>query len=380
MELLTEQQQIDVIRNKCDNAKRRIWIASPYIGKLKDVQKIIGGKWLLPSVDCRILTDVDFGFIRKDTFDEFIGNQVKIKSLNSLHAKIYLVDDWCLVTSANLTGTAFFCRYEMGFASNITEEVERTFLRWWEKAIEVKVLTKEPPKGIIDYQDGKTFKKKFKALKYVSGEQDKYEALCEKYFEFAHLYESITGRNHKMVKDGFTLLQEVDYFFNFLYHDHPKTPSHGQETPRSISDEQRNKEIKKYFTEMCNYYTHEPQSWRLDRTKIVRNNLKKDKIHNLDWNQVEEVVDCLHCLQSYAFQKKKFLRPQNNKLKDIKDCWFQLLHTGKVDYVKINMVNKRLKFFGPSSIYELIGWFNPDKYPLMNKNSDCGMRFFGYPI
>ena len=74
MVLLTEQEQIDILRNKCDNVKNRLWIASPYIGALKDVQKIIGGKWQLPSVDCRVLTDADSGFIRKDTFDDFISN------------------------------------------------------------------------------------------------------------------------------------------------------------------------------------------------------------------------------------------------------------------------------------------------------------------
>ena len=102
MVLLTEQEQIDILRNKCDNVKNRLWIASPYIGTLKDVQRIIGGKWQLPSVDCRVLTDADSGFIRKDTFDDFISNQIQIRSLDSLHAKIYIVDDWCLVTSANL--------------------------------------------------------------------------------------------------------------------------------------------------------------------------------------------------------------------------------------------------------------------------------------
>ena len=83
MQILTEQQQIDVLRNRCENAQTRIWIASPYIGSLKDVQKIIGGKWLLPSVDCKILTDIDFGFIRQDTFDEFISNQMEVRSLDS---------------------------------------------------------------------------------------------------------------------------------------------------------------------------------------------------------------------------------------------------------------------------------------------------------
>ena len=160
MELLTEQRQIDVLREKCNHATHRIWIASPYIGVLKDIRKIIGGRWLLPSVDCRILTDIDLGFIRPDTFDEFIQNQVEIRSLNSIHAKIYIVDDWCLVTSANLTGAAFLGRYEMGFATNEVKEVEATYNRWWSKATVVFTLSKKPKKSLVDYQDGHLFKRK----------------------------------------------------------------------------------------------------------------------------------------------------------------------------------------------------------------------------
>lgn len=380
IELLTEQQQIDVLREKCENAQRRIWIASPYIGALKDVQKIIGGKWLLPSVDCRILTDANYGFIRQDTFNEFADNQIEIRSLDSLHAKIYIVDDWCLVTSANLTGIAFLCRYEMGIASNDTIDVESTYERWWSMADSVLALPKKPQKELLDYQDGRTFKKKFKAQPYNSGKQDKYDALCEKYIHFANLYEKITGRNPKMVKDGFTLLQEVDYLFNYLYHDHPQTPSHGQEVTRQISEKQREKEVKKYFKDMCAHYSKEPQHWRLDSTRKVQKILGIAAIKKMKWNGVEEVANCLHCLSSYAITKTKFLNPQNNNLNDIRDCWYQLLHTGKIDSSKIKYVTDRLHFFGLSSIYELIGWYYPDRYPLMNKNSHCGMRFFGYTI
>ena len=53
---------------------------------------------------------------------------------------------------------------------------------------------------------------------------------------------------------------------------------------------------------------------------------------------------------------------------------------GDIDWAKIKYVNDSLRNFGLSSIYELIGWYYPDKYPLMNNNSDCGMRFFGYTI
>lgn len=380
MDLLTEQQQIDVLRDKCENVTNRIWIASPYIGGLKDVQKIIGGKWQFPSIDCRILTDIDSGFIRNDTFDEFMNNQVEVKSLDSLHAKIYIVDDWCLVTSANLTGTAFFCRYEMGISSMDVTEVEKTYQRWWGMASVITKLNKKNKKALVDYQDGNSFKKKFKAKPYVSGKQDKYDAVCEKYIDFAKLYEKVTGRNPQMVADGFTLLQEVDYLFNYLYHYHPQTPSKGQTLARTLSAVQKENTIRKYYKGMCDYYKNDPQHWRLKRTKIIQKLLNPKAINNLGWKEAKEVAMCLHCLASYSINRTKFLNPQNDNIDDIRDCWNQLLHTGKIDSYKIKYVTSKLKNFKFSSIYELIGWYYPDRYPLMNGNSDCGMRFFGYNI
>jgi hypothetical protein len=38
------------------------------------------------------------------------------------------------------------------------------------------------------------------------------------------------------------------------------------------------------------------------------------------------------------------------------------------------------KNLGTSSINEILGFTNPDKYPLINKNSNCGLRFFGYQV
>ena len=380
MELLTEQRQIDVLREKCNHAKHRIWIASPYIGVLKNIRKIIGGRWLLPSVDCRILTDIDLGFIRPDTFDEFIQNQVEIRSLNSIHAKIYIVDDWCLVTSANLTGAAFLGRYEMGFATNEVKEVEATYNRWWSMATRVSALTNRLLKSLVDYQDAHSFKMKFKAQPYVSVRQDKYDAKCEQYREFAQLYVQLTGRNQQMVNDGFTLLQEVDYLFNFLYNGYKGKSSKDQKVTVQRSASQREKIITTYFKEMCNYYVDNPQLWRLGRARKIKRILSPKNINQLEWEEAKEVIKCLNCLRSYPINRTKFLNPKNNSINTIRDCWSKLLHTGDIDWAKIKYVNDSLRNFGLSSIYELIGWYYPDKYPLMNNNSDCGMRFFGYTI
>ena len=92
------------------------------------------------------------------------------------------------------------------------------------------------------------------------------------------------------------------------------------------------------------------------------------------------MISCLHCLSSYPINRTKFLNPQNNQISDIIECWNELLHNGRITTSKIKKVTNTLNNFGYSSIYELIGWYYPDKYPIMNKNSDCGMKFFGFDL
>ena len=378
--VLSEQAQIDALRNKCNHAAKRIWIASPFIGSLKDVQRIIGGKWMLPSVECRILTDVEAGFIRKDTFDEFKKYQVEVRSLLSLHSKIYIVDDWCLVTSANLTGTAFFCRYEMGIATDDLNGVEATFLKWWEKGRIVTELSKKQDKAMVDYQDGRLFPRKFKVPAYKSGKQDKYDAACEQYWNFANLYSELTGRNPKMVNDGFTLMQEIDYLFNYLFHDHPKVSSKGCLEPRKLSPQKREQEILKYFKDMCKAYDDDSPEWRLQSSKQIQTLLSPERIDSISWKDIKNVLECLHCLSKRTYYRDWFVDPKNNKLEDVRNNWKTLLHTGEITREKIDGVVKALYSFGYSSTQELIGWYYPDKYPIMNSNSDCGMRFFGYKV
>ena len=85
-------------------------------------------------IDFRVLTDVESGFIRHDTYTGFIASpHTEIRSLLSLHAKIYLIDDWCLLTSANLTGMAFSARHEVGQVVSVQSRCQ-LFDQWWRKA------------------------------------------------------------------------------------------------------------------------------------------------------------------------------------------------------------------------------------------------------
>lgn len=331
------------------------------------------------SVNCRILTDIDAGFIREDTFKEFKKYNVEMKSLRSLHAKIYIVDDWCLVTSANLTGTAFRCRHEIGISTSDSKEIIATFERWWKKAKAVSNLPQKKNTGLINYQDGTTFPPLFNLPQYNHA-QDKYNLKCEYYKQFAAQYEQTTGRNERMVRNGFSLLQEIDYLFNYLYNDHPSRPSNNCSTPRSVSDDKRQKEIIKYFELMSKHYEESQQIYRVQDSEEIQSRLSPNKIDRLTWDDVREVLKRLHCLKSRSYYVDKFINSGHNNLRTVRATWKALLHTGPITMHKIKKATNALYAFGESSAQEIIGWYYPNDYPLINSNSDCGMRFFGYNV
>ena len=379
--ILSGQSLVDTLRERCDQAKERIWIASPYIGTFQDVQKIIGDNWRHSRIDFRVLTDVESGFIRYDTYTGFMANpDAEIRSLFNLHAKIYLIDDWCLLTSANLTGMAFSARYEVGQVVSGIEQVVKLFDQWWEKAQAVSSVPKSLPKSLAEREDLPEPKRLYKLPQYTS---DWFLKKCDQFKEFASLYESVTGRNQQMVRDGFTLYEEVDYFFNYLYHDHPDRPSkeYTKEVRSFSSEEVKQKEVKqeirRYFKLMSMSYDPEEEQWRLDRRDRIREILPFE-IQSPKKKEIEEVLDRLHCILSYPINKTRILSA--NKPQSIARAWNKLIEAPSINSQLIKEVIGKIKYFGRSSACELIGWYYPEEYPKINLNSESGMRFFGFDI
>lgn len=376
--ILSGQHLVNALREHCDQAKERIWIASPYIGNFKDVQKIIGGNWMRSHVDFRVLTDVESGFIRHDTYTQFKESpNTEIRSLLSLHAKIYLIDDWCLLTSANLTGMAFSARHEVGQVVSGIQQVVTLFDQWWKKAQAVSSLPPSPSKTITDKEDSTKYKVLYKLPKYTSGASDQFLKECDQFKEFASLYESVTGRNQQMVQEGFSLYEEVDYFFNYLYHDHPDKPSKEYtKVVRSLTSKEVKQEIRRYFKSMP--YAPGSGQWRLDRRNRIRKILPFKAGSSPQKEKIKEVLDCLHCLHSYGWHKPNILA--ENDPRSIARAWNRLIQAPSINSQLIEEVIGEIKYFGMSSTCELIAWYYPEKYPMINLNSESGMRFFGYTI
>lgn len=374
------------LRVHCDNAKYRIWICTPFIGRRKDVLRIIGGSWKRNDIDFRIITDIETGFIQHDTFNEFVNNQPNsIRSLKSLHAKVYIIDDWCLISSANLTGTAFSKRYEIGTDDVCISNVEAFFNSLWENK-KTKLVTswsKVKKQSQIEFEDGSVGYDKLTNLPTYSaemGKMDKYLAQCSKYKNFAWTYEKITSRCRDMIDDGFTLLQEVDYLFDYL--EHVACVSKGLVKVQRRTEYTRVSLIKRYFNEISEYYKHNRDNGfrRVNSSNLVKKLTSPSRIKTISVKDVRAVLDTFNCFglgRDMHGHASNFIK--ENLLSDIRYHWDALLNHGDITAEKVNECCK-LRHCSDSSVSELIAWRFPDKYPIMNTCSKKGLWFFGIDI
>lgn len=123
-------------------AKNRIWICSPYVGSFNFINKISDGKITNKEISIRFITDKnEISHINYEFFEQLIKIG-ELRTLAGIHAKIYIVDNKCIITSANLTQTAFFKRYEIGLLLDEQEAKESicVYNSYWNKSLKLDKL------------------------------------------------------------------------------------------------------------------------------------------------------------------------------------------------------------------------------------------------
>ena len=79
---------------------------------------------------------------------------------------------------------------------------------------------------------------------------------------------------------------------------------------------------------------------------------------------------------------EKFIR--DNQIEKISQSVRCLLHSEDDNIVtRINNLtnaksNLKLHHFGTSAVQELVGWFNPEKFPIRNNKADKALNLIGY--
>lgn len=366
-----------------DAVERRLWIVSPYIGSWRAVRRILGEAW--ERVDVRLLTDKDSGILARDTLERFAAHR-PVRSLTGVHAKLYIADNSVLLTSANLTETAFTRRYEAGrvLTGVHAQELIAFYELLWNDGEDVEldsITFTKPHNGNVDEgSNGGGLAKLYElpaappATAKGAGEFADYPYFLDIYRSYVAAYLQAGARDEPKEP----LYFETDKFLNYLFHDDPDKPSHAytNKPARALSEAQRVEELRKYRARYRKAGLDAP--FHLNNAREIQLLLAEPKITHLTKTEIEAVAGSLNCLGNMRLAKARFLN--NNDPATIRKAWFELIHgSGDVKF-RMNRCREMLYGFGKSAIQETLGYYHPDKYPLRNENTNAGLRFLGYKI
>jgi len=389
MEIIVNPEIAKKIQNACNNINKRLWICSPFIGRLNSIEKILGSIMLKTNIDIKLITD-SRNKLDNDSliFFKRIG---KIREIKGVHAKIYIFYNVSIISSANLTNSAFTKRQEIGIYldKNETKNILELYEKWWKESVEFDFnipLSKSskshktsntenrdndlPNRWQIPESDDYNFRN----LQYFRD----YYVFLSRYNDFVEKYQS-TKRLWNI-----PIYLETDCFLDYLFH-HDKKPSYKYilSKPRNLTENKKIIEIQKYkeyFKKYIKSLGHDEQKKRLNIRNHINNYLSVNEINNLTHDRIEEIIGYFNSMHRFAINRKRFLNEKNNSLFEITKNWNNLLHGNDNLLIRMQNCYKNLKYFGPSSIYELIAWVFPEKFPIRNRNISSGLRFFGYDV
>jgi len=393
MHILYGEKLAQAVRALMDKATRRAWVAAPFVGPWgSGIRKVLGVSWRTAAADVRLLTDVEAGRASRKTLELF-SSLGAVRSLTGLHAKLYIADDNVILTSANLSQTAFERRYEIGVRLGAAQgkAAVGVFEQWWKMAkavdpaqVKFKANDRDPE------ADGQG-----SGLKVLwdsnadPGEPESeaeakfgdWEYFVEQFDDLAHRYAGV-----QRLWPNQPLCFEADALLNFLYHHQAKLVSKRYTTkkPRRLSTSERNQEIRKYARQFKAWYESdenavEDPTWRRERSHTVQRLLKVAAHRNLTKAETRTLLKQTNAMNTYAFNIEKVLNASNNSTRTIRTALVTLADTA-------TPVQRRLRDatavfgLGRSAVQELVAFNEPGRYPFRNGNSNAGMRFFGYNV
>ena len=309
MKVIHEQSLSNTIATLSRRARTRIWVASPYIGSVDAISRILSNPWNKALLNLRLLTDLgECSREAHPALTEFF-RYGKIRSLRGLHAKIYILDDHVIVTSANLTATAFTRRYEMGvlLSASISAGAIAAFESWWQDKAITKLVRRADIAAIAAKSGGRSdagtgvglkprwalpkLPKSHSATTSTSDNND-YNAFLDSYEELASEYRARSGsRNRKFLNF------EVDALLDYLFHV-GASPSRQYEKRDGVTPEARKvanlgKEIDMHLAGFGVWLKqNHGMAWRRERHRTITAVLSEPKIRLLTYASLREVADC----------------------------------------------------------------------------------------
>ena len=273
-----------------------MWIASPFIGDPISLRRLLGNRWLTQSsVMVRLLSDLSNQACKDPRSIRIFSDVGQVRSLDGMHAKIYILDDEVLVTSANLTRTAFSARHEIGqwLSGDAAAKATSLFQTWWDDLSSPLLpdwfSQSRSGSPSEDEPFGTGLSKKWRLgqdpgnpieQSHVPGDFQDYRSFWSSYKELAEAYGTL-----QRVWPTAPLFLETDCFLNYLFHEAPGRPSqqYQKQAPQKLTAKERQRLLQQWAAEFKRW-PHAPrqEAERVGSMKAIQAILTRERLTRLD--------------------------------------------------------------------------------------------------
>ena len=376
---------VEYIREHSARITRRLWIASPFISSEKMFYYLFQiSKIKKHKPEFKLLTDLSHVSINNYNILKFFIENGELRTLENLHSKIYIMENYPVITSANMTFRGFYVNYESAIAGDNGDinRYEQMYNELWSCGAVVSLDMLDDAVKNSDYVDNDDYSVNLKCIRNVPKELTgtcsyetfllEFKNLSDKYVKYGRIWPNTP------------LKFEMDSFLNYLFHHSPNHSSqdfyYWNETNPLASDN---------LLAECIYEYHEwiksDSCWDNEnvRENYRKNALKLFSKDNINMVTLEEVSEFLksnintYLTNSVRFNwAKKFIK--QNDISKVISFISKIIDSSPKDID--NLVKRSpIAYMGESTLQELLGLIRDD-LPIRNENTNAGMRYLGYPV
>ncbi len=375
------------VREHAQRVDSRLWIASPYIGEewlfysLFQISKIKKHK---PNF--KLLTDINnISYRNYNVLKFFIeNNNAELRTLEHLHSKIYIMDNYPVIASANLTYYGFYVNFESAVAGDNLdiERYEQLYNEHWNMG---KTVDEDLLKIALEnstYQDIEAYNPNVKPIRKLPKELTEkcnyeqflreFNKLSEKYLSYGRIWESTS------------LKFEIDSFLNYLFH---HSESHSSQEYYYINE--INPMASDLLLKQC---INEFQEWVVLETtwdnETIRETYKNNALsifaeENSNNVTIEDIAAFLsNNINTYLTNAARFNWSQKfiekNNSQNVYNFIMKLKNSTPKDIDKL-VKKSEVAYMGESTLQELLGLIRED-LPIRNENTNAGLRYLGYNV
>ena len=375
----------DYMYNATNRACSRFWIISPFIGNYSFLSILFNFEKLLKfNVDLKLITDLKNFSTQNYKTIKFFAEHGIVKSIDDLHAKLYIIDNENIVTSANFTRKAYMCNWEIAVSSRdeaykdiFNKKKKKSFPVSIEQLDELYIKSKENINN-VNFSDKEEYEDRWELPSELC-KNSNYETFYKAFKNLEILYKPYQKWKNTPLKF------EIDSFLNYLFHEEgqPSYEYYGCNIYRQLDTREQQQEIEYWANKYHNWVESDKNTWdNADRRYTYSIIAKKTLIKDVDDITIDSFISILNeCIESYK-RMNKWLNcdkvVKTNSISQIKEFCKSLLKTDLKGIDKF-IKNNKISGIGPSGIQELLGLCNDD-LPIRNQNTNAGLRFLGYNV